>query len=97
MLDPIKLEKIILSKWTEFFDNRKLLSIAKNLAIENLNVKPSCQVTKLTLSHFEKQKSSFLLWIDYTILESKNNIISATSEIILDKEGKITHIKTIKN
>ena len=46
---------------------------------------------------FEKQKSSFLLWIDYTILEYKNNITSVTSEIILNKDGKTIHIKTIKN
>lgn len=97
MLDPSEFEKIILSKWTEFFDNRKLLSIAKKLAIENLDIDSSCQITKLTLSRFEKQKSSFLLWIDYTILEYKNNVTSVTSEIILNKDGKTIHIKTIKN
>lgn len=97
MLDPIELEKILLSKWTEFFDNRKMLLVAKKLAIENLKIEPSCQITKLSLSRFEKQNSHFLIWIDYTISESKNNIISATSEIILDKDGKITHVETIKN
>ena len=90
MLNPQELEKILVANWTAFLDFRKCLDFAGECAAKYANVEPPCRADKLTISRFEFTRGGFLIWLDYSI-----GTIQLTTEVILDCDGTLTHVKTL--
>jgi hypothetical protein len=93
MLKTKELEKILIKNWSEFLDIRKVLSYAKNIAEQQLEIQ-NPKIITVIVTRCELQNNGMLIWIDYKILDF-DNIVNATTEFFLEFNGKTNHIKTI--
>jgi hypothetical protein len=100
ILKTTKLENILLSKWTEFLDVRKLLAFimksvrdTKDLIEIEEETLPQ-KNTELTLSKFSINQNGFLIWADFTIPKEKGFAIG-TCEICLNNNGNLKLIRCV--
>ncbi len=56
MLNKEKLEKLLLTQWTEFLDYQKIRSFSESATKQ--------KIQKLSISRFELTEKGFLLWIE---------------------------------
>lgn len=93
ILDPTKLEKLLIKDWTNYINPRELLNLVKNNVTNKYNIiDPKIQT--LTISYCEINQKGITLWINYNIIKS-NEVVNATTEIIVNFDGKIIDTKTI--
>lgn len=93
MINKLKLEKLLLTNWTDFLNGKALMSLAEEIAINQLDVPPPCKVHTLTLSRFELVDNGFVIWVDFT---ANNGKVKITSELNLSN-SEIKHIHSILN
>ena len=91
MLDKKQLENILLSKWAEFLNVRKLIQFAKESLIHYTNLSSSFQVFELRVSRFELTSTGFLIWLE-VILTHSGDKINVTIEAFLSGQGELTYI-----
>jgi len=90
-----KLEQILISKWAEFLDLRKIIQFLQTLAAEHLR-EGELQVMKVTISRFELSENGFILWFDYEVnLTNQKKKVNMTSEVRLLNNGSLLHLRTI--
>lgn len=87
MIDTIKLEHLLVSKWAEFIDPRKMLDTVSSLVSEAYH--KQIIVERITLSRFELTKLGFIVWADFATTH-----FTGTTEFILGFNGSINHIET---
>ena len=99
ILDRDKLEKLLISRWADFLDIRKLLKFAKN--ISDMAYSHSTNTIKnIKISRFELKENGFIIWLETTFLTSSNlsdstQIVNTTYELFLDFQGTIEYIQSI--
>ena len=91
MLNLEKLEKLLLTHWTEFIDARSLMASASQ-AIALFEEMEPCKIQKLTVSRFEFVEYGFLLWLECRIGEE-----NFTVELFLGSTGSIQYQQCLKN
>jgi hypothetical protein len=92
MINSEKLEKLLLTNWTEILDVRELRNKAKIVAEEFLQVS-NLKIQKFTISRFEfTERGCFCIWLEY----STNTGKSLTTEALLTKSDFVP-VKTIEN
>jgi len=98
VLNLDKLETLLISKWNDFLDNRKLLNFVKGISVNHHG--NNCRVQNVKLSRFKPQHNGFLIWIEFSISITSNltdcpKIINMTTEAFLELSGDLIHIKSI--
>lgn len=93
ILDPTKLEKLLIKDWINYINPRELLSFIKNNVENEFNIiDPKIQT--LMISHCELNQKGIMLWINYNIIKSKE-VVNATTQILFYFDGSINEIKTV--
>jgi hypothetical protein len=91
ILDLEKLETILVSRWTEFIDIKKL----RQFVVVEHNPH-DCSVIKLTLSRCYLTPQGFIIWIESTVrLANQPNPVNITIEALLKFSGQIIYITSI--
>lgn len=101
ILDKSKLEEVLISRWTEFLDQKKLLAFVLVSIRDNQNQfnkiqskKQASPGIKLSVSRFEPKDSCFETWIEFSISSGKESTIG-TCEIHFSYDGNPTLNKII--
>ena len=91
VINPEKLEKLLVAHWAEFMNVRSLMEGAAKIiaASENTGIR---KVQKLTVSRFELADNGFILW-----LECKINEENFTVELLLELTGSTQYRACLKN
>lgn len=93
ILDKEKMEEILVAKWTEFLNVRKLLQFTKDIAIKYLSLPESC-VNEIKISRFEFSSKGFILWLEAIIIQSEEKH-NTTIEVLLSSDGCISYIRSM--
>lgn len=88
ILDPKRLEKVLVLNWTEFLDVVKLMKLVKEHAEAQLG--KTVQVHRISLTRFEFVSEGFLLWIEGKALPKSGQQVNLTIEATLSCEGSLT-------
>lgn len=102
--DQNKLETLLVANWTQFFNSSKLMNFVIQNAtnhlqqFSNINVseiKPKGKSITISLCSFSK--TSLVFWVDFYLPLTNLSYAEGTTEINLNHDGIITHLKTIGN
>ena len=90
IVDKIKLEKLLITRWSEFINGRTLLNSVRTMAKENLQLGSSCKVQNVKFSRFEPKSSYFIVWLELSIL-LESEPVNVTLEAELDLLGNLRY------
>lgn len=99
-----KFEELLVSKWADFLDAPKLLKTINKLVDEhksNFEFIPNTSYkkkgTQIMISRFQYENNGFIIWVDFLVPLSENQMAVGTTELFLLSTGIISHSKTLGN
>jgi hypothetical protein len=99
-----KFEELLVANWTHFIDSSKLMAYvlqnvqknANNLAIiSDAEMKPTG--VKITVSRCYLKPEGFIIWVDFSIPMTRNDIADGTMELHMSHSGIISYITMLGN
>jgi|SRR3972149_5888749 len=99
IINKERLEKLLLTNWVSFLDNKKLLAfVLSTVKNQKFNVVISNKIppksVSVKLSKFELKEKGFVVWVEFTVPQ-QGDLVVGTSEIALNHDGTLSHIQTI--
>ena len=104
VLKEDKLEELLVANWTHFLDGSRLLAfVLKNVQenkhrlaiISGTEIKP--KGVSVTLSRCHWTPEGFILWAEFHVPLTTNDMAEGTMELHLSCNGSISHIATTGN
>lgn len=94
IIDPKKLESLLVAKWTDFVQIRTVIEFCKQQAASHGITSP-IKISDVTVTRLDVQDEGFVLWIEYKAT-SKNLVVKLTSESLLSFDGLLKSARTIE-
>jgi hypothetical protein len=90
LFNPSNLENLLIKKWTEFVDLKKVINIASSTVEQQFGYSPP-NIQNLKVTRFDIVNYNFVIWIE-CIIKNKTNDVNITIEIITNLNGEITKV-----
>jgi len=97
-----QLERLLVARWAEVLDSRRLIAFTLQCTRDNLAKLTSTEVddelpksqVQVSVSRFQPCVSHFTIWVEFSVpLDGRTAV--GTHELNLSLDGRLTHINTI--